>query len=241
MIFDHFQPTLIIFDKDGTLLDFDQMWGGWALEIARRLEGASGKPMIDLLARSWGFDPITKHVEPEGELAGKTLAYLHDLTLNTLRSDGFNGDAAARVVAAAWHLPDSMSLVRPIINLEPLFIQLHSRNIKIAIATLDDRAPTQTTFTELGVLKYVDALVCADDGVELKPAPDMIFKVCNDLNLQPSYCAMIGDSVSDLQMGRNAGVGMTVGVLTGLSNAEKLKPFADHIISSIQELIAESK
>ena len=96
MIFDNFKPALIIFDKDGTLLDFDQMWGGWALEIARRLEQASGKPLIDLLSTTWGFDPITKHVEPDGELAGKTLAYLHDLTLNTLRSDGFNGDAAAR-------------------------------------------------------------------------------------------------------------------------------------------------
>ena len=237
MIFDNFKPALIIFDKDGTLLDFDQMWGGWALEIARRLEQASGKPLIDLLSTTWGFDPITKHVEPDGELAGKTLAYLHDLTLNTLRSDGFNGDAAARVVAAAWHLPDSMSLVRPIINLESLFIQLHSRNIKIAIATLDDRAPTQTTFAELGMLKYVDALVCADDGVQLKPAPDMILKVCSDLNIQPSHCMMIGDSVSDLQMGRNAKVGMTVGVLTGLSNAEKLKPFADHILNPVEQLL----
>lgn len=238
MIFDNFKPALIIFDKDGTLLDFDQMWGGWALEIARRLEQASNKPMIDLLSTTWGFDPLTKHVEPDGELAGKTLAYLHELTLNTLLSNGFNGDAAARVVAAAWHLPDSMSLVRPIINLGSLFIQLHSLNIKIAIATLDDRAPTQTTFTELGVLKYVDALVCADDGVELKPAPDMILKVCSDLNVQPSHCMMIGDSVSDLQMGRNARVGMTVGVLTGLSNAEKLKPFADHVLPSIKELIS---
>ena len=241
MIFENFQPALVIFDKDGTLLDFDQMWGGWALEIARRLEGASGKPMIDLLSKTWGFDPITQHVEPDGELAGKTLAYLHDLTLTTLHSAGFDGDAANRIVAAAWHLPDSMSLVRPIINLESLFIQLHSRNIKIAIATLDDRAPTQTTFTELGVLNYVDALVCADDGVELKPAPDMIFKVCHDLNLQPSQCAMIGDSVSDLQMGRNARVGMTVGVLTGLSDEKKLKPYADQIMTSIKELIAESK
>ena len=237
MIFDNFKPALIIFDKDGTLLDFDQMWGGWALEIARRLEQASGKPLIDLLSTTWGFDPITKHVEPDGELAGKTLAYLHDLTLNTLRADGFNGDAAARVVAAAWHLPDSMSLVRPISNLQSLFSNLHSRNIKIAIATLDDRAPTQTTFAELGMLKYVDALVCADDGVQLKPAPDMILKVCSDLNIQPSHCMMIGDSVSDLQMGRNARVGMTVGVLTGLSNAEKLKPYADHILNSVEQLL----
>ena len=168
MIFDNFKPALIIFDKDGTLLDFDQMWGGWALEIARRLEQASGKPLIDLLSTTWGSDPITKHVEPDGELAGKTLAYLHDLTLNTLRSDGFNGDAAAPVVAAAWHLSRLDVSRPPHLNFN-LYSQSHSRNIKIAIATLDDRAPTQTTFAELGMLKYVDALVCADDGVQLNP------------------------------------------------------------------------
>ena len=130
-----------------------------------------------------------------------------------------------------------MSLVRPIINLQSLFIHLHSLGIKVAIATLDDRTPTQSTFTELRLLKYVDALVCADDGVALKPAPDMIFKVCSYLHVQPNQCAMIGDSVSDLQMGRNARVGMTVGVLTGLSSEEKLKPYADHIIQSVNELL----
>ena len=33
-----FNPRLVIFDKDGTLIHFDAMWGGWVTELARRLE-----------------------------------------------------------------------------------------------------------------------------------------------------------------------------------------------------------
>ena len=29
---------LVVFDKDGTLLDFHAMWGGWAIELGRRLD-----------------------------------------------------------------------------------------------------------------------------------------------------------------------------------------------------------
>ena len=28
---------LVVFDKDGTLIDFDVMWGGWAESLADRL------------------------------------------------------------------------------------------------------------------------------------------------------------------------------------------------------------
>ena len=46
---------------------------------------------------------------------------------------------------------------------------------------------------------------------------------------------MVGDSVSDMQMGRKAGVKTCIGVLTGSSNRKKLETFADVIIPSVNE------
>ena len=44
---------------------------------------------------------------------------------------------------------------------------------------------------------------------------------------------MVGDTAHDLKMGRNAGVGLVVGVLTGAGTAQSLAPHADHIVPDV--------
>ena len=48
---------------------------------------------------------------------------------------------------------------------------------------------------------------------------------------------MVGDAVHDLAMGRAAGVGLTVGVLSGTSAREDLEACADLILPSINALL----
>jgi phosphoglycolate phosphatase-like HAD superfamily hydrolase len=38
----HFKAKAIIFDKDGTLIDFDAMWGGWVIYLAEQYHLESG-------------------------------------------------------------------------------------------------------------------------------------------------------------------------------------------------------
>jgi phosphoglycolate phosphatase len=49
---------------------------------------------------------------------------------------------------------------------------------------------------------------------------------------------VVGDAVADLRMGRAAGAGLVVGVLSGLSSAALLAPYADAVIDSVADLIA---
>jgi phosphoglycolate phosphatase len=51
---------------------------------------------------------------------------------------------------------------------------------------------------------------------------------------------MIGDTVADLKMARAAGIGLVVGVLSGVSNARDLIPYADVLIESVEELLTYS-
>ena len=75
----------------------------------------------------------------------------------------------------------------------------------MAVATSDDRAPTEATLAGLDLAALVDAIVCADDGLPIKPAPDAFLHVCGLLGVAPERTAMVGDSVMDLQMARAAG------------------------------------
>src|SRR3546814_8229553 len=56
--------------------------------------------------------------------------------------------------------------------------------------------------------------------------------------LDPAAVAVVGDSRHDLEMGRRAGCGLLVGVLTGTSSRDDLAPHAHHVIDSIAELEA---
>ena len=67
-------PALIIFDKDGTLIDINAMWGGWVTELARRLETATGRPIASPLFEVLAFDPVTGIINPTGPLSIAPLA-----------------------------------------------------------------------------------------------------------------------------------------------------------------------
>ena len=231
-----FSPALVIFDKDGTLIDFHAMWGGWIAEVGRQLEAATGLSVRNRLFEIMKFDPVSGKVS-DGPLAGTTMENIRRLTAKTLHDSGLAADSVEGAMRAAWHLPDPVALARPLADLPVLFGNLRRGGAKIAVATIDDREPTQATFDGLGVASLIDAMVCADDGLPIKPAPDMILTLCKRLGVTPAKAAMVGDSTQDLQMARAAGVGLAVGVSSGVTSVRFLLPLADVVLASIAELV----
>ncbi|MFN3492414.1 MAG: hypothetical protein ACK40V_09370, partial [Anaerolineales bacterium] len=76
-----FKPQAIIFDKDGTLIDFDLMWGGWTEYLANQIHQASGRDVFPLLCRAFGYDAPSKKVLADGKLAACPMQQLYDLTI----------------------------------------------------------------------------------------------------------------------------------------------------------------
>jgi phosphoglycolate phosphatase len=230
-------PSLIIFDKDGTLTDIDTMWGGWITELARRLEAATGLPIAGPLFKTMAFEPDSGIIVPSGPLSIAPLAEQRKLIVAVLQEAGLSLDESEAALAKAWHLPDPVALAQPLADLPMLFEVLRAHGLKIAIATSDDRAPTETTLTALGIVSLVDAVVCADDSLPIKPAPDMILAICSSLDIPPARVVMVGDNADDLRMGRAAKVGLVIGVLSGVSPAPVLTPHADFLLPSVAKII----
>ena len=235
-----FAPALVIFDKDGTLIDFHYMWGSWAIELVRRLEAATGLPLAERLFSAMGFDPATNRIIPSGPLALDPVAEIQQLIMEVLQKAGLPAQAGEAVLAAAWHIPDPIRLARPLADLPLLFTALRASGAKIAIATSDDRFQTEAMLAAWKLTSLVDALVCADDGIPIKPAPDMVLTLCEALHLPVAKTMMVGDNVPDLQMGRAAGAGFTLGVLSGLASAAELAPHADLLLSSVDDLLLKA-
>ncbi len=232
-----FSPALIIFDKDGTLIDFNFMWASWVTELAHRLVRASNCALTDALYRAMGYDEANGRVIAGSPLAAHSMANLRELTIRVAQDAGRSREAAEQAVAEAWFIPDPVTMARPVADLPRVFSTLRARNIRTAIATSDDRAPTEITLKALGIAPYVNALVSADDDLPNKPAPEMLLRICQLLAIEPSRAAMVGDSVADMQAAEAAGIPFRIGVLSGVTPRELLQPHVQLIVPNVGALV----
>jgi phosphoglycolate phosphatase len=69
----------------------------------------------------------------------------------------------------------------------------------------------------------------------------MVLTICRTLAIAPARTVMVGDNPDDLRMGRAAGVGLVVGVLSGVSPVALLRPYADIILPSVAGLVRQKE
>ena len=231
---------LVILDKDGTLIDFHAMWSRWVLDLADGLEAATRRLERDALFAMLGYDPASGRAVGGGRLAATPMARLRDLTRDLLVEAGLTGDEAEVALSRAWHAPDPVALAHPVTDLPILLGRVRVDGRRVALATTDDRDPTERTLEALGIAGSFDTVICADDGVAPKPAPDMVLAACRTTGVAPGVTVVVGDSVADLAMGRNAGVARCYGVLTGVGTRADLEPLADEVLASVADLTAEA-
>ena len=63
-----------------------------------------------------------------------------------------------------------------------------------------------------------------------KPAPGLILKAAEEHNIDISSSVMIGDKLSDVKCGENAGVKYSVLIATGYGSGERQKPEAENVL-----------
>jgi phosphoglycolate phosphatase len=231
-----FKAQAIIFDKDGTLIDFDAMWGDWTLQLADRLQATVKQDIRQALCESYGYDIARRKILPDGKLTCTPMWRLRELLVDVLESLGISTTEALRAVEKTWYVPDPVTLAKPFTDTHKLFTNIHKLGIKIAIATTDNRAPTEAMLKAFGVTNLVTTMVCADDNIKVKPAPDMVTTICARMGVDPCSVIIVGDTVADLQMARSAGAGYVIGVLSGVGLLANLTPLADVLIDTVDTL-----
>ncbi len=107
---------------------------------------------------------------------------------------------------------------RPIDGVIETVSLLKQKGVKIGSTTGYTRAMMEIVAPEAARLGYSpDSLVTPDDVSEGRPAPWMIYRNCERLNIWPlSSVVKIGDTVADIKEGVNASV-WSVGVIVGSS------------------------
>lgn len=215
----------ILFDKDGTLFDFERSWSAWAAGILAELAGGD-MPRAEVLGRRIGFDMSAKRFDPGSPAIAGTPAETAALLLPIL--GGWDGTSLiARLNEAAASAP--MYEAAPLV---PLIAELRDMGMALGVATNDAEAAALEHLRVAGLGDGFDYVAGYDSGHGAKPAPGMCLAFAEEIGLPPSEIAMVGDSVHDLEAGRSAGM-KTVAVLTGVAGAEELAPLADAILKDV--------
>lgn len=119
----------------------------------------------------------------------------------------------------------------PIEGAADTFAWCNSVNAKVALTTGFDRSIVNLLLESLGWQQAVDVVVCNDDVPEGRPAPFLIEKAMELTGIDTvDNVACIGDTVSDLQAGVNAGVRWNFAVLTGAHDETRLSEVNGAII-----------
>jgi len=110
-------------------------------------------------------------------------------------------------------------------GVEELFKILKSKGVKVVLNTGYDQKTAQSLLNKLGWVpgEQIDALITADDVVKGRPSSEMIDKAMEMFKITESENVLkAGDSVIDIEEGKNANCGWTVGVLTGAQTRQQL-------------------
>lgn len=220
----------IVFDKDGTLFDFANTWGTFGRTMLLRLAGEDTPRAVEL-GRVIGFDFEQQLYSKDSvviagtaeEIARALLPHVSGKTLGELLSV-IDEEAAAAPQAQA-------------VPLGPFLDSLRDAGLKLGVATNDSEHPALQHLDSVGIKDHFDFIAGYDSGHGFKPGPGQLLAFASHIGIEPERIAMVGDSLHDLQAGRAAGM-TTIGVLTGLAEAETLAPMADVVLPDIGHIPA---
>ncbi len=226
----------ILFDKDGTLLDYYATWMPANREAALTV-AQEDTTVGQRLLLAGGYDPHQDRVR-----TGSALAAGSNWEIAQCWSLALNGHPYHKPVEQILKVIDEIferhgrDSAAPVTDLVPFLANLKRQELLLGVATNDSKQGALRSLGRFGVTAMFDFLAGYDSGYGAKPGPGLVHAFCRSTGLEASQVMVVGDNLHDIEMGRAANVGMVVGVLTGTSLREELEEHSDHVLTSIVEL-----
>jgi len=233
---------LVIFDKDGTLID---LYNYWANMISFRVESAQKKLGFDEsrnkdIMYAMGVDVENGRVRSEGPVGLKKREIVMQAMMDSLADIGFSDtyDTCFQIFKevdeqSVNHLND---IIKPVHGMHELINSLYEKDCKIAIATTDKIARADLAADFLGISDSVNMVVGEDMVANCKPHPDMANLILEELSVDKENTVIVGDAITDIEMGLNAGLKASIGVCSGLTSARKLEEKTKFVIEDISRI-----
>jgi HAD superfamily hydrolase (TIGR01509 family) len=111
--------------------------------------------------------------------------------------------------------------IAPLEGIPELLAALRDEGMRLAVVSLKPRRAGELELDLCDLRPYLETAVWGDDGPPPKPSPDAALEAAARLGVDPSRAVVVGDSASDIQMARAAGI-RAIGALWGGAIRERL-------------------
>jgi phosphoglycolate phosphatase len=220
----------VIFDKDGTLFDFQSTWGIWTAQVLARIAG-SDEALLQQLAEALGYDTQTRRVQPGSVIVAATPMDIAAVVKDCI-------PALSQTQICDWLNEEAKTAPQVLVtDLHRLTAELRRINLGLCVMTNDAEAPARAHLASVQASDLFDFVIGSDSGFGAKPQAAPLLALADKMEIPAAACVMVGDSTHDLRAGRAAGM-RAVAVLTGLAEADELAPLADAVLPDVSHLPA---
>lgn len=131
---------------------------------------------------------------------------------------------------------DFTYLTAPYDGIIDMLREIKGMGIKIAVISNKDHKTTTGLAEKFFGSDLIDLCFGARNGVPLKPDPAVVYEVMNHFGADKEDCFYIGDTGTDIETAKNAGV-YSIGVLWGFRDRDELvSAGADNIVAKPSEI-----
>lgn len=223
--------TALLFDKDGTLVDFDRTWGPAAGAVIRAFAAGDQAAEARLAVVSHYLSDARRFLPTSPLVSGSSAHY------GPLWARALGQEATPAFLARIDRLfaKEGLAYLTPIGRPRATLERLKAQGLDLAIVTNDAEAGARRQAQALGIASLLTAIHGYDSGFGSKPDPGMVRAFAERAGHAPARIAVVGDSAHDLATARGAGARFIL-VRSGPMPIEDLVAQADLVVDDIDAL-----
>lgn len=240
------KPELVLLDKDGTIIDIHHYWVSMIRLRAKLIveQWFSGRldagEVEQRLIEAMGVDLVGGRMKPEGPVGVKPRPFIVGVAATTVREYGVDMDDARMEELFTEIDRRTAADLRPLLRLLPgvkdFLEALRVHGVAAAVVSTDITSRAKAAMQSLGIDHYFETIIGGDAVAHTKPAPDLAQVALKTCGFSPAHAVVIGDHPVDIHMGKSAGCGTNIAVLTGLSDRDAFAGLACTIAENMSHL-----
>lgn len=197
---------LVIFDKDGVILDLKATWlpvvravAAHTVTLIPPVGGVSPRTTSKDLLHAIGVDDLRGHIDPKGIFATGSFAQMRSKWQAMLPPQMIDLDQDRAYSAAVQTIvhEKTRQTVKAKGDVVTPIDALHKAGYLVALVTNDSESSARQSLRDLGIADLFCAIVGADSGFGVKPDPDGLLHCCDVAGVMPDASIMVGDTIAD--------------------------------------------